>query len=105
MTGNRKRDRVPPPDRGVYGISVAAELSGAPIQSIRLWERRGLLAPVRTQGGTRRYSDDDLARIARIVALVAGGVNIAGIARILDLEDDNDALRNNKAIRDARSPD
>ena len=98
MTDNQQRDRVPAPDRGVYGISVAAELSGAPVQSIRLWERHGLLTPIRTQGGTRRYSDDDLARIARIVALAAGGVNIAGIARILDLEDDNTALRG------ARSP-
>ncbi|TLH68556.1 MerR family transcriptional regulator [Mycolicibacterium aubagnense] len=77
----------------MYGITVAAELSGAPTQSLRLWERHGLLAPARTDGGTRRYSADDVARIARIVALVASGVNIAGIGRILDLEDDNSALR------------
>lgn len=93
MTPNRPGRREPAPDQGVYGISVAAELSGAPIQSIRLWERRGLLSPARTGGGTRRYSADDLARIARIVALVSAGVNIAGIIRILDLEDDNTALR------------
>lgn len=104
MTNNRQRDRLPAPDRGIYGISVAAELSGAPIQSIRLWERHGLLTPARTDGGTRRYSDDDLARIARIMALVAGRVNIAGIARILDLEDDNVALQeDNAALRSARS--
>jgi DNA-binding transcriptional MerR regulator len=77
----------------VYGISVAAELSGAPIQSLRLWERHGLLAPARSAGGTRRYSADDLDRIARIVNLVLAGVNIAGIGRILKLEDDNAALR------------
>ncbi|MGU3500575.1 MerR family transcriptional regulator [Mycobacterium sp. C31M] len=83
----------PDSDRAVYAISVVAELSGAPIQSLRLWEQRGLLAPQRTSGGTRRYSADDLNRIARILALVAAGVNIAGIALILDLEDDNTALR------------
>lgn len=83
----------PPSARGVYGISVVAELSGAPIQSIRLWERRGMLAPARTPGGTRRYSAVDLARIARIIALVAQGINIAGITRILDLEDANAELR------------
>jgi MerR family transcriptional regulator, heat shock protein HspR len=86
-------DTSPPSELGVYGISVAAELSGAPIQSIRLWERRGLLAPTRTSGGTRRYSSDDLNRIARIMTLVADGINITGIARILDLEDRNVALR------------
>jgi MerR family transcriptional regulator, heat shock protein HspR len=85
---------VPPaPAYGVYAISVAAELSGAAVQSIRLWEQRGLLTPQRTAGGTRRYSADDLARIARIMELVDGGVNIAGIRRILELEDDNQALR------------
>jgi MerR family transcriptional regulator/heat shock protein HspR len=89
----REGDAVPASDLGVYGISVAAELCGAPIQSIRLWERRGLLTPARTDGGTRRYSSDDLTRIGRITALVADGVNIAGIARILDLEDANTALR------------
>lgn len=84
---------VPASDHAVYGITVAAELSGAPTQSLRLWERHGLLAPARTDGGTRRYSADDVARIERIVALVASGVNIAGISRILELEDDNVALR------------
>lgn len=78
---------------GVYGISVAAELSGTAADSLRLWERHGLLVPARTNGGTRRYSSDDLTRIRRITTLVAAGVNIAGIARILDLEDDNTALR------------
>ncbi|WP_321180537.1 MerR family transcriptional regulator [Mycobacterium sp. UM_WWY] len=74
-------------------MSVAAELSGVPTQSLRLWERHGLLSPGRTEGGTRRYSADDLTRIRRIATLVAAGVNIAGIARILDLEDDNSELR------------
>lgn len=83
----------PAPEHAVYAISVASELSGAAVQSIRLWEQRGLLTPQRTAGGTRRYSAHDLNRITRITALVDAGVNIAGIARILDLEDDNTALR------------
>ena len=83
---------APAPDHGVYGISVAAELSGIPVQSLRLYERCGLLTPARSDGGTRRYSADDLARLRRISMLVEAGVNLAGIARILDLEDDNVAL-------------
>ncbi|WP_411289591.1 MerR family transcriptional regulator [Mycobacterium adipatum] len=81
------------PEPGVYGISVAAEISGAAVQSLRLWERHGLLTPSRSAGGTRRYSRADLVRVARIIALVNDGVNIAGIARILELEDDNATLR------------
>jgi MerR family transcriptional regulator, heat shock protein HspR len=80
------------PDRGVYGISVAAELSGIPVQSLRLYERYGLLTPARSGGGTRRYSADDLARLRRISTLVDAGINLAGIARILSLEDHNAAL-------------
>ena len=76
----------------MYGISVAAELSGVPVQSLRLYESHGLLTPIRSDGGTRRYSADDLARLRRISHLVAAGVNLAGIGRILDLEDDNAAL-------------
>ena len=75
--------------RGVYGISVAAELSGVGEQSLRLYEQRGLLTPARTAGGTRRYSDDDLVRLQRITALLAAGVNVAGIGQILDLQDRN----------------
>ncbi|MBX8689904.1 MerR family transcriptional regulator [Mycobacterium sp. 20091114027_K0903767] len=78
--------------RGVYGISVAAELSGIDPQTLRLYERRGLLTPARTEGGTRRYSDDDLDRLQRIADLVADGVNIAGIAQILPLQDRNAEL-------------
>jgi MerR family transcriptional regulator, heat shock protein HspR len=82
----------PAPDHGVYGISVAAELSGIPVQSLRLYERFGLLTPGRSDGGTRRYSADDLARLRRISTLVEAGINLTGIARILNLEDDNAAL-------------
>jgi len=83
---------APAADQGVYGISIAAELSGIPVQSLRLYERYGLLTPARSDGGTRRYSADDLARLHRISALVDVGVNLAGIARILSLEDDNATL-------------
>ena len=72
----------PASDHAVYGITVAAELSGAPTQSLRLWERHGLLAPARTDGGTRRYSADDVARIGRIVALVASGVSTAALMAV-----------------------
>lgn len=90
---DRSGDVDPPAsDQGVYGISVAAELSGVAVQSLRLYERYGLLTPARSDGGTRRYSADDLARLRRISALVDAGVNLAGIARILSLEDDNAEL-------------
>jgi MerR family transcriptional regulator, heat shock protein HspR len=78
--------------RGVYGISVASELSGIDPQTLRLYERRGLLTPARTDGGTRRYSDNDLERLQRITNLVAQGVNIAGILQILNLEHRNTEL-------------
>jgi MerR family transcriptional regulator/heat shock protein HspR len=86
--------------RGVYGISVAAELSGIGEQSLRLYEQRGLLTPARTAGGTRRYSEDDLARLRRITDLLAAGVNMAGIGQILDLQDRNSQLEcDNTALR------
>lgn len=78
--------------RGVYGISVAADLSGIDPQTLRLYERRGLLTPARTGGGTRRYSDDDLDRLQRIAELVDAGINIAGIGQILHLEHRNAQL-------------
>jgi MerR family transcriptional regulator, heat shock protein HspR len=86
-------DSTPRSARGVYGISVASELSGLGLQTLRLYERRGLLTPSRTDGGTRRYSDDDLERLQRITQLVNQGVNLAGIAQILDLETENSQLK------------
>jgi MerR family transcriptional regulator/heat shock protein HspR len=90
--------------RGVYSISVAAELSGIGLQTLRLYEKRGLLTPARTAGGTRRYSDDDLARLQRITELAADGVNVAGIGQILglearntQLESDNDQLKSDNS--------
>jgi MerR family transcriptional regulator/heat shock protein HspR len=81
------------PARGVFGISVAAELVGMGSQNLRLYERRGLLEPDRTEGGTRRYSRDDLDRLRRIGVLLDQGLNLAGIALVLQLEDDNADLR------------
>ncbi|WP_157108452.1 MerR family transcriptional regulator, partial [Aldersonia kunmingensis] len=63
------RDHRPGPGRAVYGISVAAELSGLGMHSLRLYEQHGLVTPARSAGGTRRYSENDLARLARIAAL------------------------------------
>lgn len=83
----------PDPARGVFGISVAAELVGMGTQNLRLYERRGLLEPDRTAGGTRRYSRDDLDRLRRIGELLAAGLNLAGVAAVLQLEADNAQLR------------
>ena len=87
------RGNLPGPDRGVYGISVAAELVGMGVQNLRLYEARGLLEPDRTDGGTRRYSQHDLDRLARIGQLLDAGLNLAGIGMVLQLEADNAALR------------
>jgi DNA-binding transcriptional MerR regulator len=76
----------------VYGISVAAELSGMDAQRLRMYEARGLLEPDRTAGGTRRYSADDLDRLRRIGALLGDGLNLAGIAMVLNLQDENEQL-------------
>ena len=78
---------------GVYGITVAAELAQMSVQALRLYERKGLLTPARTDGGTRRYSDTDIARLRRISTLITDGINLTGVARVLDLEADNAALR------------
>ena len=79
--------------RGVFGISVVAELVGTGVQNLRAYERRGLVEPSRTAGGTRLYSEADVSRLRRIAELLAGGLNLAGIAMVLDLEADNARLR------------
>ena len=80
-------------ERGVYVISVAADLVGLHPQTLRHYEREGLVVPDRTAGGIRLYRESDLDRLRRIVALTAEGVNLAGVRRVLDLEDRNRALR------------
>jgi len=76
-----------------YGISAAARLSGVGEQALRLYERKGLLTPARTDGGTRRYTDDDVTVLRRVAALLADGLNLTGARRVLELEADNDRLR------------
>ena len=78
---------------GVYAISVAASMVSMEIQNLRVYERRGLLAPDRTDGGTRLYSPDDVDRLGRIRDLLADGLNLAGVARVLELEDEVAELR------------
>lgn len=80
-------------DRAVYVISVAAELAGMHPQTLRIYERKGLLEPSRTQGGSRRYSALDIARLHRIAELTNQGMNLEGVRRVLELEDEVDQLR------------
>ena len=78
----------------VYIISVAAELSGMHPQTLRIYERRGLIAPYRTPGGTRRYSQADIDRLLLIQELTNAGVNLEGVRRVMSLERENSRLRN-----------
>lgn len=80
-------------NRGVYSIAVAAELVGLGVQTLRLYETKGVLEPTRTAGGTRRYSDADLSTLRRAITLLGEGINLAGVRRILQLEDINRDLR------------
>lgn len=81
------------PRGAVYVISVAAELAGVHPQTLRIYERKGLVAPARTRGGSRRYSDEDLTRLARIAELTEAGLNLAGVKRVLALEAEVERLR------------
>ena len=81
------------PTQAVYVISVAAELAGVHAQTLRIYERKGLLEPARTDGGSRRYSERDIATLARIVELTAEGLNLAGVKRVLELEARIEALK------------
>lgn len=81
------------PDRAVYVISVAAELAGMHPQTLRIYERKGLLEPARTKGGSRRYSDGDIAQLDRIQQLTGEGHNLEGVRRILELETEIERLR------------
>lgn len=100
-TDPRPTDRPPVSGRGaggcrevgLYTMAVAAELSGLHPQTLRLYERRGLVTPARTRGGVRRYSPADIERLERIEALTGEGVNLEGVRRILELEAENADLR------------
>lgn len=87
MTAENRRSRP------VYVISVAAELIGVHPQTLRFYERKGLLEPIRTTGGSRRFSDEDLQRLRRIQELTTAGLNLEGVRRVLDLEEQVERLR------------
>jgi DNA-binding transcriptional MerR regulator len=74
-------------------MSVTTELTGVPAQNLRAYEAKGLLEPARTSGGTRRYSDHDIARIERITTLLGAGLNLAGVGHVLELEAETQRLR------------
>ncbi|HEV3290636.1 MAG TPA: helix-turn-helix transcriptional regulator [Streptosporangiaceae bacterium] len=80
-------------DRGLFSISVAAELAGLHPQTLRIYEREGLLDPARSAGGTRRYSRRDIDRLQEICALTADGLNLAGIRRVLELQEETRQLQ------------
>lgn len=85
---------------GRFGISVAAEMLAMPVQNLRVYERRGLVDPDRTPGGTRLYSHDDLDQLARVRDLLGEGLNLAGIAKVMLLEAEVRRLRDtNRRLR------
>jgi MerR family transcriptional regulator/heat shock protein HspR len=83
----------PDSDRGVFAISVAADLAGLHPQTLRIYEREGLVQPERSQGGTRRYSGADVERLRLISTLTTAGLNLAGVKRVLELETELAELR------------
>ena len=87
----RRTDGVPV--ETVYVISVAAELAGVHPQTLRIYERRGLVTPGRTTGGNRRYSEADIARLKRVAELAGEGMNLEGIRHVMQLEDEVAQLR------------
>jgi MerR family transcriptional regulator, heat shock protein HspR len=91
--------------RAVYIISVAAELAGVHPQTLRIYERKGLVRPHRTSGNTRRYSEADIGRLRRIQRLTHEGVNLAGAKRILALEEELQRVRTRVAQLEARLED
>jgi MerR family transcriptional regulator/heat shock protein HspR len=85
-------------DRGLYAISVAAELTGLHPQTLRIYEREGLVSPARSHGGTRRYSPNDIDRLSEIAVMMTAGFNLVGVRRVLELQQENQRLQ---AIVDA----
>lgn len=79
--------------RAVFVISVAAELAGMHPQTLRIYERKGLIDPFRTPGGTRRYSQDDIERLQLIQDMTAEGMNLEGVKRVLALQEENKRLK------------
>src|SRR3954453_18108018 len=87
--------------RALYVISVAAELAGVHPQTLRIYERKGLIEPSRTEGRSRRYSDRDIALLQRIQELTNEGVSLAGVRKVLDLEAELEAVRDRVAALEA----
>jgi MerR family transcriptional regulator/heat shock protein HspR len=87
----------------VYVISVAAELAGVHPQTLRIYERKGLLGPARTLGGSRRYSDQDIDLLRRIQELTAAGLNLEGVRRVIELETEVAELRRQLAQAQAEA--
>jgi MerR family transcriptional regulator, heat shock protein HspR len=98
MTGDEVRASF---TRAVYVISVAAELAGMHPQTLRIYERKGLVEPSRTGGGSRRYSQRDIARLHRIAELTNAGLNLEGVKRVMELEDEVELLRDQ--LRETRA--
>lgn len=100
-SSRRSKRTRPDRDQAVYVISVAAELAGMHPQTLRIYERKGLVAPGRTPGGSRRYSEADIERLARIQDLTNQGLNLEGVKMVLSLEVELE--RHRKAIAELRA--
>ncbi|MCZ4500638.1 MAG: MerR family transcriptional regulator [Marmoricola sp.] len=87
----------------LFAISVAAELAGTTIASLRAYERQGLLEPARTDGGTRRYSQDNVETLLRVRSLLDAGLNLAGVEKVLRLEDEVARLTSRTTAEDQTS--
>lgn len=105
MAHDRGNRTMPEYRQAVYVISVAAELAGVHPQTLRIYERKGLVQPGRTSGGSRRYSDADIELLQRIQDLTNEGLNLAGVKRVLQLEAEVHALRSELAENRARAAD
>lgn len=86
----------------VFVISVAARLSGMHPQTLRIYERRGLVAPYRTEGGTRRYSQEDIDRLSLISELTSAGLNLEGVKMVMELQNEISAMRREQQSRRSR---
>lgn len=93
----------PDPSSPLYSISVAAELAGLSVPTLRLYEQYGLVEPARTEGGTRRYSAADVELLQRVSRLVEAGVTLSAVGMVLGLEDDNARLTGHNETLRARN--
>jgi MerR family transcriptional regulator, heat shock protein HspR len=84
-------------DQPIYVISIAAELAGVHPQTLRVYERKGIVSPKRTEGNSRRYSERDIAILRRVQELSNEGINLAGVMRIMELEQQIETLRRRHA--------